>query len=103
MKTIYQEIVELGHIWANLDGAASWLEESRKSVLSEIMMGYEGSNAARETGALQDDGYKRHIKLMVEARTAANIAKVDYEAIKIKSEMWRTQQANERAALKDAV
>lgn len=102
MKTIYQEIVEMGHEWANLNAAAELLEESRKSILSHLMQGYEGSNAARETGALQDDNYREHIKEMVEARRRANIAKVNYEAIKIKSEMWRTQQANERASLRES-
>jgi hypothetical protein len=95
---IYHEIVTAGEEWSDKDAAANLLEETRKTILAELVNGTgAGSMAARESAALADPAYKLHITKMVSARKEANRAKVKYDAVRVLAEMRRTQESTRRA------
>lgn len=100
---IYEKLVKLGEEWADTQAAADLLEETRKSVLSQLSTeSNETSVAAKESFALRHADYKRHIESMVSTRKAANKARVRYDSAKVFSELMRTAAANERAANRSA-
>lgn len=99
---IYEKLVESGEDWAHKAAASDMLSETRKSVLSQIMQDYEGSHAAKEAQALADERYLEHVRAMVDASKAENLAKVKWEAQKMYVELVRTKAASERAAMREA-
>jgi len=94
---IRTRLVEVGEEWAELDAAANVLEETRKTILAEIMLKCEGSQAAKEMQALADPSYKLHVTKMVAARKEANRAKVKFETGKMWAELMRTRESTRRA------
>ena len=100
---IYERLVNLGGQWADAHAAAELLEETKKTLLAELMTECdEKSSVAKETYALRQKRYFDHVEEMVMARKAANRAKVRYDAAKVEVDMERTKAANERAALRVA-
>lgn len=102
MKLNPNEIFEryriAGEAWANLDGAACLLEETRKSVRAQIMTtSGETSVSKAEMYAEADEEYRVHLERMVEARTQANIARVNYDAIRAWVDLTRSAEASNRA------
>lgn len=97
---IYERLRLAGEEWSEKDAAANMLEETRKTLLAEVMQGFQGSNAERERCALADTTYKHHLKTMVAARREANIAKVRYDTGKVWAELMRTKSANMREELR---
>lgn len=90
-----------GEEWSDLDAAANMLEETRKSVLAELVnQSKGGSIAAKESEALANPDYKEHINKMVEARRNANRARVRYDTAKAWVELVRTSEATKRAEMK---
>ena len=96
---IYQKLVDAGEEWTDKDAAANLLEETKKTLLAELMNGFQGSNAERERCALADTTYKHHLKSMVMARKEANRSKVRYDSMKVLAELRRTQQSTRRAEM----
>lgn len=97
-ERIYSTIVEAGEEWSDKDAAASLLEETRKTILAELVNAAEGSSmAAKEHQALADPAYRLHLTQMVSARKEANRAKVKYDAVRVLAEMRRTQESTRRA------
>lgn len=97
---IYSNLIASGNDWADKEAAASLLEESRKTVLADLInQCQESSMAAREQRALGDERYKTHITRMVEARREATKARVNYDAQKVLGELRRTEQSNLRAEM----
>ena len=90
-----------GEEWSDLDAAANMLEETRKSVLAELVnQSKGGSIAAKESEALADPAYKLHITNMVNARKEANRARVKYDTARAWVELVRTSEATKRAEMK---
>lgn len=90
-----------GEEWSDLDAAANMLEETRKSVLAELVNQSKGSSiAAKESEALADPVYKLHITNMVNARKEANRARVKYDTARAWVELVRTSEATKRAELR---
>lgn len=101
-KTIAEQLTNLGDDWADKHAAAEMLEETKKSVLAKLAAdSLENSMAAKENYALAHEDYTKHVKSMVEARRAANKAKVRYDSGKVWAELMRTQSANERAVMRN--
>ena len=98
-EAIYQRLSEAGEEWADKDAAANLLEETKKTLLAEVMQGFPGSNAERERCALADTTYKHHLKTMVAARKEANRARVRYDSMKVLAELRRTEQSTRRAEM----
>ena len=99
---IAENIVAAGKEWSECEAAASWLEESRKSVRAQIAIenfSEAGSAAKAELIAESSQKYLDHLKSMVEARRKANIARVNYEGGKLWTDMLRTEQATARAEM----
>lgn len=97
---IYEALVRSGDMWVDKDAAANLLEETKKTVLAELMSkSVESTVAAREQVALASPEYRLHVTQMVSARKEANRAKVNYDAQKVLAELRRTEQSNYRAEM----
>lgn len=93
---IYRSLLEAGEDWTDKESAADLLEETKKTVLAELMQNYQGSTAERERNALADPAYKLHVANMSAARREANRAKVRYDSMKVLAELRRTQESTRR-------
>lgn len=100
-REIHQRIVDHGEAWADADAAANLLEETKKTLLAQIMMESIGgsSAAAAEKKATADQRYIDHINLMVEARRVANRAQVKYKTSLVWVELIRTRESTRRAEM----
>lgn len=96
-ERIFQQLIDAGEDWSDKDAAANLLEETKKTLLAELMQGFDGSNAERERCALADVTYKLHLKNMTAARKESNRARVRYDAMRVLAEMRRTQESTRRA------
>ena len=86
--------------WARLDGVARNLEERKKIVLAEIHnQSTAKTEKAKEIEALVSPIYQQHIDQMTKARTEANICKASVEAMKMRSDHWRTAESSRRAEM----
>jgi hypothetical protein len=97
-----ERLIEVGESWADLNAAASLLEETRKTVLAEISVGFirKGDTAtAAEKKAYASERYKKHVDDMVHARREANRARVKYDSGKAFSGLVRTQESTRRAEM----
>lgn len=84
--------------WVDLDGAARMLESCKDAVLSQ-MVKRQGdmpvAKAEREVKASPE--WLDYIEKMVEARTAANLKRVQLEFIRMRHSEWIAGDANARA------
>ena len=96
---IYKQLTDAGEDWADKQAAAELLEETKKTVLAELMAVEHGSQSAKEAAALGSPTYKLHLTNMVAARKEANRAKVRYDSMKVLAEMRRTQESTRRAEI----
>jgi hypothetical protein len=96
-EAIFHRLTTAGDEWVDKEAAAELLEETKKTVLAELMQGFQGSNAERERCALADSAYKLHITKMNAARKEANRARVRYDSMKVLAELRRTQESTRRA------
>ena len=84
--------------WVQLDGAARMLEEMKTAVLAQKMKQLGDvpvSTAEREVKSSAE--WADYIRKMVEARTAAGMAKAHQEYIRMKAFEWQSENANKRA------
>lgn len=97
----YTEIINSGKEWADKDAAAKYMDEARHSILSECKLEVtdEKSDAARETKARASDKYKAFLIELRAARTAANHARVQWEAAKTLASLRQTQASLKKAEM----
>ena len=87
--------------WVDADGAARMLEETKTSVLSQMMKALGDKPAAHaERDVKASDEWREFISSMVEARTKANLAKVQLEYIRMKFNEWQAMDATSRAEMR---
>ena len=75
----------------------------KKSVLASLTLFHmDGgmSKAAAETKALCDDEYVGYIARLTEARHAAQLARIEYEATRKKVDLVRTYESSRRCVLR---
>lgn len=87
--------------WVDADNAARMLEESKTAVLSQRMAQLGDvpvSHAEREVKSSQE--WQDWIKGMVEARTRANLLKVQLEYIRMQFNEAQSFEATKRAEMK---
>lgn len=98
-EAIYRRLNDAGDEWVDKNAAAEILEETKKTVLAELMCAYEGvtSFAIREKRALAESSFRLHVTNMVSARKEANRARVRYDSVRVLAEMRRTQESTRRA------
>lgn len=101
---IYAEIVRTGDAWADKDAAAAILEETKKTVHSEIFNSQPQtlSVSVREHAANADAAYKLHVINMVTARKEAHKAKVRFDGAKLLADLRRSEESTRRAAMRGA-
>ena len=98
-EAIFRRLNEAGDDWVDKNAAAEILEETKKTVLAEIMQGFQGTTAERERNALADAAYKLHLAKMTAARKEANSVRVKYDAVRVLAEMRRTEASTRRAEM----
>lgn len=87
--------------WVELDRAATMLEETKSAVLSQKMNALGDipvSHAERTVKASPE--WSDFIKTMVDARTQANLKKVQMEYLRMKFQEWSSENANRRAEMR---
>ncbi len=87
----------LGEDWADKEAAAQLLEDTKSAVMAQrqAALGDMPVNRAEQVVKASSDWYE-HVTKIVEARKAANLAKVQLEAIKIQYNEWNNAEANAR-------
>jgi hypothetical protein len=96
----FDALVKAGEDWADKQAAADLLEETRKSVLAKLMIDAAAmTQGAKEMQALADPAYTDFVAGMVQARKAANKARVRYDSAKVLAELRRSQEATRRSEM----
>lgn len=105
-------VEEVGLDWADANGAADLLEETRKTVLAQLQQEYQRAAAADgkktlamnqvEMMAQADPRYQAHLETMIKARTNANRLRVRYDSGRVKIELMRSVQATRREELRQS-
>jgi hypothetical protein len=99
-EKVYDSLVKAGEDWADKEAAAALLEETRKSVIARLMNeAAQTSVAGKEMQALSDESYVDFVTGMVNARKAANKAKVRYDSAKVLAELRRSEESTRRAEM----
>lgn len=87
--------------WVELDGAARMLEECKTAVLSQKQKALGDIPAAHsEREVKASDEWMAFIKSMVDARTAANLARVRMKWCEMKFQEWNSANATRRAEMR---
>lgn len=87
--------------WVTLDGAARMLEESKTAVQSQMMKALGDKPAAHaERDVKASPEWHDYIKKMVDARSQANLKKVQLEFLRMKFQEWSSENANRRAEMR---
>lgn len=84
--------------WVGLDGAARMLEEAKTATLSQMMKklgDVPAAHAERDVKSSKD--WEEYIKKMVDARTEANLKKLQMEFLRMKHSEWQSAEANARS------
>lgn len=113
LNATVEAVVAQGERWADANAAAAALEETRKSVVSSIALGYieSGIPDARgnvkacpvsqaELRAQADSAYNDHLTMMVAARQEADRARVRYDLARMRLDMIRTLMSTARQEMR---
>ena len=101
MSEDYTERYRLAQVdWAEKDGEADRLEETKKIIFSELFNQSDEKTAAKaEHWARCHERYRQAMNDAVKAKTAANIARAEVKAMEMKFERWRTMESTKRAEM----
>jgi hypothetical protein len=100
--TLALTLFEHGKDWAETNAAADLLEETRKTLRSQIALKFlpdVGAVSKAEMMAEATQEYIDHIKSMVEARKVANTARAQYDADRAFIDLIRSQESSRRAEM----
>lgn len=87
--------------WCEKDGAARMLEECKTAVLAQRMKAMGDKPAAHaERDVKASEEWSDYIRKMVDARTAANLAKVRLEYVRMKAMEIQSADANRRVEMR---
>jgi hypothetical protein len=87
--------------WVDADSAASMLEETKSSVLAQMMAGQGDMPVSRAEMNVKASGeWREYVKSMVEAREKASLLKVQLEYIRMRFHEWQSHEATKRAEMK---
>ena len=93
-------IVARGELWAELDGAACLLEETKGTLLAKLLKEHFDQPAWKaEALAKGDPRYEEHIRAMVAARMASTLAKVKYDGARALGDFERSAESTRRAEM----
>lgn len=86
-----------GEHWARLNKAAQMFEEAKSAVLSQMMNKHADKPVSKaEVLVKSSKEWSDYLTRMVEAREAANIARVEMKALEIEFSEWQSSDANAR-------
>lgn len=100
--TLARTMFEHGRDWAEANCGADLLEETRRTLRSQIALRFlpdAGSVSKAEMHAEATQEYIDHIKSMVEARKIANIARAQFDADRAFIDLVRSQESSRRAEM----
>lgn len=103
-EQIAEELRLAGRVWADEKHGSDALRETRKSVRAQYAVEYMDKGASvtkAELLAESDPRYVEHIKAMVDRSRKENIARVDYDVLRVKSDHMRGQAATARVELQN--
>lgn len=84
--------------WVELDHAARLLEESKSAVLSQKMAALGDMPVSKaELQVKASNEWHEYIKAMVDAKTSANLKKVEIEWLRMRFSEQQSREATERA------
>lgn len=87
--------------WVELDNAANMLEETKSAVLSQRMRALGDMPVSKaELIVKASPEWEHFIKAMVDARTQANLKKVQLEYLRMKFQEWSSENASRRAEMR---
>ena len=92
---------EAAHRWADLDSASRMLEEGKSAVLAQRMAQLGDMPVSKaELTVKSSEFWSKYIKSMVNAKTAANKARIEMEYCKMVAWEQNSREAYERAELR---
>lgn len=95
-----QGIVSRGELWADADGAASLLEETKGTLLGKLLREHFDQPAWKaEALAKADPRFEEHVRAMVDARRLSNLAKVRYDGARAMGDFARSVESTRRAEM----
>lgn len=84
--------------WVELDHAARLMEETKSAVLSQRMAALGDMPVSKaELQVKASDEWHGFVKAMVDARTSANLKKVELEWLRMRFSEQQSREATERA------
>ncbi len=84
--------------WVDKDTAANMLEESKSAVLARLISDQGDMPVNRaETNVKASQEWQDYIEQMVNARSAASLAKVKCEYVRMRFNEWQSAEATARA------
>ena len=84
--------------WVELDHAARLMEETKSAVLSQQMNALGDMPVSKaELKVKGSDDWHKFIQAMVDARTSANLKKVELEWLRMRFSEQQSKEATERA------
>ena len=87
--------------WVELDHAARLMEETKSAVLSQKMAALGDMPVSKaELQVKASDDWHTFVKNMVDARTSANLKKVEMEWVRMRFSEQQSREATERAERK---
>ena len=100
-KPLSQQWYEAASVWVDAEAAATALEETKSAILSQWM--YELGDmpvSKAEASVKASPRWSEHVQKIVNARTAANKAKIKMEYWKLRFYEWQSKEANHRMEAK---
>lgn len=99
-QQLTERLINAGEKWADLNAAAVALEESKDVVQAQILAEhFDQPEWKAKALARKDPRFQQHIQQMVEARKAANRARVRYDGGKAFVELARSAESTRRAEM----
>ena len=96
-EPLSEQFHKVGERWADLESAAALLEDCKSAVMAQRMaaLGDMPVNRAEMTVKASPE-WTEYITKTNNARRAANLAKVEVEAMRMRYGEWSSQEANAR-------
>ena len=104
LAKLVNDLRETGMEWADKNAAANLLEESRRSLLAQLIvekMGRGSSKAKAEEEARMHEDFRKSTTRMIDARVAAERANVAYKVAQAAIDLYRTEMATRRAEMEN--
>jgi hypothetical protein len=83
--------------WVDADAAATLLEDTKSATLSQMIQARGDMPVNRAESLVKaSPEWRSHVEKTVDARSAANLLKVQMEYLRMKFSEWQSEEANKR-------